>query len=99
MMNNQISTVVVDDTTITIGDRTFVGMDEVADALASALKDDPNFILVIESRPSEYYKGIGTVIYASQRVGVPVENLRWTTDEGDVLSFGELKNRNSSSPT
>ena len=98
-MNNQISAVVVDEMTILIGGRTLVGMDEVADALASALQNDPNFILLIESRPTEYYKGIGTVIYASQRVGVPVENIRWTTDDGDVVSFGELKDRNSSSPT
>jgi Tfp pilus assembly pilus retraction ATPase PilT len=98
-MNNQLSAVVVDETTISIDGRTLVGMDEVADALASALQNDPNFILLIESRPTEHYKGIGTVIYASQRAGVPVENLRWTTDDGDVMSFGELKDRDSMSPT
>ncbi|VXB29939.1 hypothetical protein [Massilia sp. 9I] len=96
-MNRLISAVVVDDTTIVIDGRRLIGMDEVADALASALHSDPNFILLIESRPAEHYKGIGTVIYASQRVGVPVENLRWTTDDGDVVSFGELKDRHPSS--
>ena len=98
-MPTQISAIVVDDTSILIGGRSLVGMDEVADALTSALQDDPNFVLLIESRPTEHYKGIGTVIYASQRAGVPVENIRWTTDDGRVVSFGELQNGDASSPT
>lgn len=97
-MKKQITAVVVDDETILLEGRSLVGMDEVADALASALQSDPDFILLIEASPSAQYKGIGTVIYASQRVGVPVDNLRWTTDDGEVVSFGELKARNSPSP-
>lgn len=93
-MNNQILAVVVNDETILLDGRTLVGMDEIANALGSALENDPNFILVIGSEPTENYKGIGSIIYASQRVGVPVENLRWTMDNGDVLTFDELKARN-----
>jgi hypothetical protein len=95
-MNHQIRAVVVDDETILLDGQTLVGQDEVADALRSALERDPDFSLVIGSTPAEHYKGIGTVIYASQRVGVPVENLRWTKDDGEVVSFDELKARNSS---
>lgn len=98
-MNNQITAAVLDDTTILLDGRKHVGMDEVANALASALESDPNFTLVIESTPSEHYRGIGTVIYASQRVGVPVENLRWTMDDGAVVSFEELKARNATLPS
>ncbi len=95
-MNHQITAVVLDEQTIEIDGRTLVGMDEVANALAAALQRDPNFILVIGSGPTEHYKGIGTVIYASQRVGVPVENLRWTMDDGEVVTFDELRARKSS---
>ena len=98
-MNNQITAVVVDDETISLDGRTLAGMDELANALGSALERDPNFILVIESTSTEHYKGIGTVIYASQRVGVPVGNLRLTMDDGEVLSFDELKARNSTPST
>ena len=95
-MNHQITAAVIDEQTIELDGHTLVGMDEVADALASALQRDPNLILVIASRPTEHYKGIGTVIYASQRAGMPVENLRLTTDEGEVVSLGELRARNPS---
>jgi hypothetical protein len=97
-MNNQITAVVVDDHTILLDGRKHIGMDELANALGSALENDPNFTLVIESTPTEHYRGIGTVIYASQRAGVPVENLRWTMDDGAVVSFDELKARNSTPP-
>ena len=94
-MNNPITAVVIDEQTIELDGRTLVGMDEVADAIASALQRDPNLILLIASGPSEHYKGIGTVIYASQRVGMPVENIRWTMDDGEVVSVDELRARNS----
>lgn len=98
-MNNQITAVVVDDDTILLDGHKLVGMDEVASALESALESDPDFTLVIEPRSEGHYRGIGTVIYASQRVGVPVENLRWTTDDGALVSFDELKARNATPRT
>jgi hypothetical protein len=93
-MNNHIKAVIVDDDTILIDGRQLPGQDEVGDALASALRDDPQFILVIEPKDG-CYKGIGKVIYASQRVGVPVENLRYTTEDGEVVTFDELRARNA----
>lgn len=92
-MRNQITAVIVDDDTITFDGNTLVGMDAVSDALRSALKSDPHLILVLEPAATEHYKGIGTVIYASQRVGIPVENLRWATTDGDVVTFDQLKTR------
>ena len=97
-MSNRLVATVVNDETILLEGRTLIGKDEVADALELALKDDPNFVLVIGSDPNESYKAIGTIIYASQRVGVPVENLRSTMDNGEVLTFEELKARNASRP-
>lgn len=97
-MANRIVAIVVNDETILLDGSKLVGMDEVANALKAALEDDPSFILVIGSEPNEHYKGIGTIIYASQRVGVPVENLRWTMDNGDVITFDELKARSSTQP-
>jgi hypothetical protein len=93
-MDNQITAVVVDDETILLDGRTLVGKDEVANALRSILESDPNFILLIGSMPTEHYKGIGTIIYASQRAGVPVQNLRLTMDNGEVVTFDELRARN-----
>lgn len=90
-MNNQITAVIVNDETILLDGRELVGMDEVADALRSALQSDPDFILVIGPRATEHYKGIGTVIYASQRVGVPVANLRFVTEDGKMASVDELR--------
>jgi hypothetical protein len=92
-MNNHIKAVIVDDDTTLIDGRQLPGQDEVGDALASALRDDPDFILVIEPKDG-CYKGTGKVIYASQRVGVPVENLRYTMENGEVVSFDELRARN-----
>jgi hypothetical protein len=60
---------------------------------------DPNFTLIIrQAASSGHYKGIGTVIYASQRVGVPVENLRWQMEDGEVVTFDESKARNPTPP-
>lgn len=97
-MDNRLVATVVNDETILLEGHTFVGIDEVAAALKSALEDDPGFVLVIGSEPNENYRGIGTIIYASQRVGVPVENLRWTMDDGAVLNFEELEARNARQP-
>jgi len=48
---------------------------------------------VIEPLQQAYFKGIGKVIYASQFAGVPVGSLRYMTQEGEVLSFDELRAR------
>jgi len=97
-MNKQITAVVEDDHKILLDGRELNGIDDVANALGAELEKDPNFTLVIASSPTEYYRGIGTLIYASQRAGVPVENLRWTMDDGAVVTFEELKARNAAPP-
>jgi hypothetical protein len=94
-MDNQIRAVIVDDETISINGRNLVERDELVDVLGSALQGNPGVILVIEPRKSEYYKGIGKVIYASQHLGFPIANLRFTTEEGEVVSFDELRARNA----
>ena len=94
-MNHQITAVIVDDETILLDGRKLVGGNELGEALRSALQRDPNFVLVIGSRPTDHYKAIGTLIYSSQRAGVPVENLRFTTDEGEVVSLSELQAQNA----
>ena len=91
-MNNHIKAVILDDDTILFDGRQLHGQDEVREALGSALQNDPGFILVIEPKPG-CYKGIGIVIYASQRVGVPLANLRYTTEDGEVVTFDELRAR------
>jgi hypothetical protein len=95
MMGNQIKAVIVDDETISIDGRTLLDRDALVDALRSALQRDPAVILVIAPQKNEYYKGIGQVIYASQHVGFPVENLRYTMEDGDVVSFDELRARSA----
>ena len=94
-MDNQIKAVIVDDETISIDGRTLLDRDALVDALGSALQRDPGVILVIAPQKNEYYKGIGKVIYASQYVGFPVENLRYTMEDGDVVSFDELRARSA----
>lgn len=94
-MGNQITAVIVDDETIFIDGRTVLDRDALVDALGSALQRDPGVILVIAPQKNEYYKGIGKVIYASQYVGFPVENLRYTMEEGEVVSFDELRARSA----
>jgi biopolymer transport protein ExbD len=90
-MGNQIKAVITDDETISIDGRTLLDRDALVDALRSALQHDPGVILVIAPQKNEYYKGIGKVIYASQAVGFPVENLRFAMEDGDVVSFDELQ--------
>jgi hypothetical protein len=97
-MTLEITAIVLDDETILLNGQTLVGKNEVADALKLALENNPGFILVIGPRPTEHYKGIGTIIYASQRVGVPIENMRLTMDDGELVTFEELKARNSMTP-
>ena len=94
-MNNQIKAVIVDDETISIDGRTLLDRDALVDALRSALQHNPDVVLVIAPQQNEYYKGIGKVIYASQYVGFPVENLRYTMEEGEVVSFDELRARSA----
>jgi hypothetical protein len=94
-MNHQITAIVADDETILLDGETLVGVTQVANALQSALENDPHSILVIGPMPREQYKGIGTIIYASQRAGMPVENLRLTMDNGDVVTYSELSKRNA----
>lgn len=98
-MSKQITATVVNDETILLDGSTCIGKDKVANGLRLALESDPHFTLIIRSAASSgYYKGIGTVIYASQRVGVPVENLRWQMEDGEVITFDELKAHNPTPP-
>lgn len=94
-MGKQMTAAVVDDETILLDGIACIGMDELAHGLRSALESDPNFILVIRPAASRgHYKAVITVTYASQRVGVPVENLRLQADNGEIITFDELKARN-----
>ena len=94
-MENKIKAIVLDDDTISIDGRTLVEGAELAAALRSAMQRDPGMILIIEPRKTDDFKGIGKVIYASQAAGVPVESLRFTMEDGEVLTFGELRARHS----
>ena len=93
-MRTQITALILDDDTISIDGRTLAGKNDVADAIGAALQRDPDVILVIEPTQSAYYKGVGTVVYASQRVGMPVENLRYMTEDREVITFDALRTRN-----
>jgi len=93
-MRTQITALILDDDTIAIDGRRLAGKNDVADAISAALQRDPDVILVIEPTKSAYYKGVGTVVYASQRVGMPVENLRYMTEDREVITFDALRTRN-----
>lgn len=98
-MSNQITATVIGDEAISLDGSTLTGKDEIANGLKSTLERDPNFTLIIRPTTSTgHYKGIGTVIYVSQRVGIPVENLRWQMDDGEIVNFDELKARNPTPP-
>lgn len=97
-MSNQIRVVILDDETISIDGRRLLERAELEDAFRSAVQEDPDVILVIEPLKNAYYKGIGRAIYASQFVGVPVENLRYTMEDGEVLTFAELRARSPMPP-
>ena len=81
-MDDRLQVRIGDDETICIDGRILAGSAELVDAFRSALLDNPNVTLVIEPVKAEYYAGVAKVIYASQRAGVPVENLRYAA--GDV---------------
>jgi hypothetical protein len=78
-MDDQVRVRVADNETICIDGRLLTGNAELVDALRSALQNNPNVALVIEPVEAEYYAGVAKVIYASQRAGVRVENLRYAT--------------------
>jgi biopolymer transport protein ExbD len=83
-MADQLQVRIADDQTICVDGRTLVGNTELVDALRSALQQNPNVTLVIEPVKAECYAGVAKVIYASQRAGVPVENLCYATGAGPV---------------
>ena len=95
-MDKPIKAVIMDDETVVMDGRKLVGNDQIADALREALQSDPNFILLIEPTKNGGYRGTGKLIYASQRVGVPIENLRYTLEDGEVVTLDELRARNPS---
>jgi len=97
-MDNHIKAVIPDNETILIDDRKLVEIEELAEVLKSALQKDPNLVLVIAPMRSDYYKGIGKVLYASHRVGVPLENLRYAMENGEVVTFDELRARTPAEP-
>jgi hypothetical protein len=78
-MDDRLRVCVADDETIYIDGRMLAGKAELIDAFRSALRHNPNVTLVIEPVKAEYYAGVAKVIYASQRAGIRVENLRYAT--------------------
>jgi hypothetical protein len=78
-MDDRLQVRIADDATICIDGRTVIGNAALVDAFRSALRDNPNVMLVIEPVKAEHYTGVAKVIYASQRAGIPVENLRYPT--------------------
>ena len=94
-MGNQLNVVVIDDDTIFIEGRILSEQAALVDLFRLAVDTDPGLILVVSPRTNEHYKGIGKVIYASQRAGVPVANLRYRSEDGKVLTFDELRARDS----
>jgi len=97
-MAKQIKAVVADDDTIYLEGLELVERGALVDALKAAVQSDPDLILVIEPQQPESYKGIGKVIYASQFAGVPVGGLRFTMQDGEVVSFAELQARGPAAP-
>lgn len=92
-MHNQITAVILADETVSINGQVLADNAALIDALTSALRRDPHVIEVIEAATSGYYRAIGKVMYGSQRVGVPLENLRYTSEHGHVLTFDEVRAR------
>jgi len=90
-----LSARIASDDDIRIGDDRFSEKSEVSDFLTRVLADSPDIILIIEPSDHSFYKGIGKVIYASQSAGVPVENLRYKLETGEIVTFDELEARQS----
>jgi hypothetical protein len=90
---NKLSVLIAGDDDIRIGDDRFSEKPEVSIFLTRILADDPDVILVIEPSSHSFYKGIGKVIYASQSAGVPVENLKYKLEHGEIVTFDELRSR------
>ena len=82
VMDHQLRVLVTDNETISMDGHALAGNAELVDALTSAVRRNPNVTLVIEPVKAEYYAGVAKVIYASQRAGVPVENLRYANETG-----------------
>lgn len=83
-MSRHITAIIVDDDTISINGQQLCGMGQVGDALAAARLQDPDLVVVIEAANPGHYKGIGTVIYASQRAGIAGDRVRYAAVEVDT---------------
>jgi hypothetical protein len=97
-MAKELKAVVAGDDTIYVDGQELGERAELVEVLKSALESDPDLILVIAPQQPDSYKGIGKVIYASQSAGVPVGNLRIAMQDGEVLSFDELRARGPAAP-
>jgi biopolymer transport protein ExbD len=97
-MDNLIKADILGDGTVLIEGRKLVEREELAEALGSLLQRDPNFILVIAPMENAHYEAVGKVIYTSHRVGVPPENLRYMSEDGNVATFDELRAQNPVPP-
>ncbi len=97
-MDNHIKAVIPDDESILIEGRKLVEQGDIVDALKAALQRDPHFILVIEPMVNAHYKGIGKLLYTCQRIGVQLENLRYTMENGEVVTLDELRARTPAEP-
>ena len=82
---------IADDESVFIDGCRLIEMADISAVLAAALRADPGLTVVIEPMANAHYKGSGKVIYASQRAGVPMENVRYTTEQGVVVSFEQLR--------
>ena len=95
-MVNQLRVVIVDDETIEVAGRTVGEQAELTTLFVAAFEQDPSMLLVMVPRSTELFKGIGKVIYASQRAGVPVDHLRFSDVDGELLSLDALRARHAS---
>ncbi|MBB5609358.1 MULTISPECIES: biopolymer transporter ExbD [unclassified Janthinobacterium] len=80
-----IKAIIKDDVNVQIDGKNFTNRHEIVNKLSNLLNTYPGAALHIEADSNTYFRAIGNIIYASQQVGVPKENISITTPEGNIF--------------
>lgn len=92
-MKKTVAIHILPDDVVQIEGKSFTETGEIGIALREIFDRDPELSFLIDPRAEVYYKGVGMVIYGSQREALPIENFLFKTEEGEIVTFAELGNR------
>jgi hypothetical protein len=94
-MRNHLAAVILEDSSVLIDERNYWKVGDIADALVSALRNDPLLIVIVKPTNYQHFEGVIRLIYATRLANVADENVLYTTEDGNVIRFDTLGSKKS----